>query len=95
MDIADLEKDGTSHVADGLQTAGHLNLFLLLEVGAQLTGGGGHFVTRTVRINAQFTQLRELLAANGNQLSFSGLGGRGGSLRGGGCGSIFTHRAKA
>ncbi len=70
VDIADLAENGFAHVAQGDDASCNLDLETFAEIVTELSGSGGSFIPCTVGIDAEFSQLSKLVAANGDQFCF-------------------------
>lgn len=72
--VAEGGEDGFTHVTDGEEATAKFDGFVVFEVGLEFTGGGGGFKGGAVGVEAQFLELREFLAPNGDEFFGSGLG---------------------
>ena len=72
--IAEGGEDGFAHVAYGEEATAEFDGFLVFEVGLEFTGVGGGLKGGAVGVEAQFLELHEFLAPDGNEFLGSGLG---------------------
>ena len=73
QDVGKLEKARLAHVAQCSDAASDLDVLPFGEIRPQIGRRGRHFEARAVRVDAEFAQFREFLAANGDQFGFGGL----------------------
>ena len=75
--IGDVEEAGLAHVAQTGNAAGDFHLHAFFKSGAQIGGGVGGFEGLTEGVDAEFAELGEFVAANGDEFGFRGVWGLG------------------